>query len=218
MSIVDDESCYASRPASACTNGSTSGWPSDTDSPWALRGLPYADSRVSSISHVGPSAKLQSLMISESSKVEDFLARALRTMQQLAVKRIAKAWIKGICPRKQAVFPYHKKSKESGERVHVSAHNPGWWPSEKLCKFVEPDHIKRDGKSRRHYFVESSTDWDRTYQSMPPSLAPETNTCTTKGVEQGLRRTSSDSCEQRLDGFSQGTCSPLSCRRFEGTR
>lgn len=89
-------------------------------------------------------------MISESDKVIEILARSLRTMQQLAVKRIAKAWIKGICPRKQAVFPYHKKSKESGERVHVAANNPGWWPDEKDCKFVEPDHIKRDGKPTLH--------------------------------------------------------------------
>lgn len=216
--MLDDESCYSSRPASARTLGSTSGWPSDTDSPRPLRGLPFADSRISSISHFESPAKIQSLMISESSKVEDFLARALRTMQQLAVKRIAKAWIKGICPRKQAVFPYHKKSKESGERVHVSAHNPGWWPSEKLCKFVEPDHIKRDGKSTCHPLIGSSTDRDRTNQSMPPPPAPEANTCTTEGVEQGLRRTSSDSCKQRLDGFPQGTCSALNYRRSEGAR
>jgi hypothetical protein len=70
-------------------------------------------------------------MISESDKIIEYFARALRIMQQLAVKRVAKAWIKGICPRKQAVFPYHKKSKESGERVHVTANNPGWWPDEK---------------------------------------------------------------------------------------
>jgi len=108
-------------------------------------------------------------------------------MQQLAVKRVAKAWIKGICPRKQAVFPYHKKSKESGERVHVTANNPGWWPDEKDCKFVEPDHIKRDGKSIHHPLLENSADWDRTYQPMPPPSATEANTCTTEGVEQRLR-------------------------------
>lgn len=187
MPILDDDSCYASRPASARTLGSTCGWPSDTDSPGPLRGLPSTDSRISSISHAERPAKLQSLMISESSKVEDFLARALRTMQQLAVKRIAKAWIKGICPRKQAVFPYHKKSKESGERVHIAANNPEWWPDEKLCKFIEPDHIKRDGKSTRHRLIKNITNWDRTDQSMPPPPSPETNTCSTEGVEQKLR-------------------------------
>ena len=187
MPILDDDSCYTSRPASARTLGSTSGWPSDTDSPGPLRGLLSTDSRISSISHVESPAKLQSLMISESSAVEDFLARALRTMQQLAVKRIAKAWIKGICPRKQAVFPYHKKSKESGERVHVSANNPEWWPDEKLCKFIEPDHIKRDGKSTRHRLIGNITNWDRTDHPVPPPASPETITCSTEGVEQKLR-------------------------------
>jgi len=158
MPMLDNDSYCTSRPASARTLGPTSGWPSDTDSPRPLRELQTTDSPFGSISYAESPAKLQSLKICESSKVEDFLARALRTMQQLAVKRIAKAWIKGICPRKQAVFPYHKKSKESGERSHDSANNPGWWPDESLCTFVEPDHIKRDGKSTRHNPIENSTD------------------------------------------------------------
>jgi hypothetical protein len=149
MMMLDDDSCYASRPASARTLGSTSGWPSDADSPGLLGGLPTADTRIDSIPRADSSAKAQSLLISELSKVEDFLARALRTMQQLAVKRIAKAWIKGICPRKQAMFPYHHKKKRAVREggLHECANKPGWWPDEKLCKFVEPDHIKRDGKS-----------------------------------------------------------------------
>lgn len=157
-------------------------------------------------------------MISESYKVEDFLARALRAMQQLAVKRIAKAWIKGICPRKQAVFPYHKKSKESGERVHVPANNPEWWPDEKLCKFIEPDHIKRDGKSTRSHLMGGNTDWDRTNQPMSSSSAPETHACKAEGVEQELHRTSSITCEQRLDGISHGTRAAFNLRRFERQR
>jgi len=144
--MLDDDSCYASRPASARTLASTSGWPSDVDSPAPSRALSTADTGVGSITLVESSAKIRSMLISESSKVEDFFTRALRTMQQLAVKRIAKAWIKGICPRKQAVFPYHKKKREN-EGIHEPANKPGWWPDEKLCSFVEPDHIKRNGKS-----------------------------------------------------------------------
>lgn len=71
-------------------------------------------------------------------------------MQQLAVKRIAKAWIKGICPKKQATFPYHKKRREREGLDHLndfSGYIPGWWPDTSVCRFVEPDHIKRDGKS-----------------------------------------------------------------------
>lgn len=133
-------------------------------------------------------------------------------MQQLTVKRLAKAWIKGICPRKQAVFPYHKKSKESGERVHISANNPEWWPDEKVCKFIEPDHIKRDGKPTRVHVFESVANLGRTDQSMPPPPSLETDTCTTEGVEQELRRTSPNTRDQRLDAVPDGTCSILDLR------
>jgi hypothetical protein len=146
---MDDESYHSSRPASARSFGSTSGWPSDADSPAPLRGLTPADIRIVSLSHTASPTRMGSLLICESSKVKDFLARALQTMQQLAVKRIAKAWIKGICPRKQAVFPYNKKNKAKKwkeEGIFVPANKPGWWPDEKLCVFVEPDHIKREGK------------------------------------------------------------------------
>lgn len=74
------------------------------------------------------------------------MARALQTMQQMAVKRIAKAWIKGICPKKQATFPYLKKKRERTGGPRESADQPGWWPEHSLCSFVEPDHIKREGE------------------------------------------------------------------------
>jgi hypothetical protein len=82
--------------------------------------------------------------------VERFLIDRFQTMQQLAVKRIAKAWIKGICPKKQAFFPYHKKKREREGLGHAAGCIPGWWPDTKVCRFVEPDHIKRDGKSHRN--------------------------------------------------------------------
>ncbi|KAM0714364.1 hypothetical protein Q7P37_010151 [Cladosporium fusiforme] len=91
-----------------------------------------------------PQIELQSLLVCESSKIEEFITRRLRRMQQLAVKRIAKAWIKGICPKKQAIFPYHKKKREREGRDHASSDIPGWWPPISECRFVEPDHIKRD--------------------------------------------------------------------------
>lgn len=89
----------------------------------------------------------QKLLVCERSKIEHFLASKLRRMQQLAVKRIAKAWIKGICPKKQSIFPYHKKKREREGRDHASSDIPGWWPPVSECRFVEPDHIKRDGTS-----------------------------------------------------------------------
>jgi len=78
-----------------------------------------------------------SITIGDSGTVEHFLRMRLKRMQQLAVKKIAKAWIKGICPKKQGNFPYRNKKKEV----------PGWWPPTNLCPFREPDHIKRSGTS-----------------------------------------------------------------------
>lgn len=86
----------------------------------------------------------RSMRIGDEAEVVDFLKTRLKRMQQLAVKKIAKAWIKGICPKKQAKFPYQNKKCEefNGFKPRI----PGWWPKQG-CRFTEPDHIKRDGKS-----------------------------------------------------------------------
>lgn len=59
-------------------------------------------------------------------------------------KNIAKNWIKGICPRKQARFPYRdEKSRSQGKERRI----PLWWPALEVCKFTEPDHIDKKGTS-----------------------------------------------------------------------
>ena len=65
-------------------------------------------------------------------------------LQQTFDKYIAKTWIKGICLRKQAKFPY--KCKRRLEREGKLPERPGWWPIE-VCEFKEPDHIL---KPRQH--------------------------------------------------------------------
>lgn len=159
---------FVSRPTSARTIGSASGWPSDVESREASQAP--SDTR-SSLSHIKRPAQLQYLLICEAPKIEDFLAKALRTMQQLAVKRIAKAWIKGICPKKQAMFPYNKKKREREGSSDDSVSQPGWWPEKTLCKFIEPDHIRRDGESARLHLIFGGTDQNRTNQpvSSPPT-------------------------------------------------
>ena len=85
----------------------------------------------------GRQAHTNTLLISDAPKVSEFLLSRLKRMQQNAVKRLAKAWIRGICPKKQAKFPYQNHSKGV----------PGWWPPHNVCPFTEPDHIKKTGKS-----------------------------------------------------------------------
>lgn len=85
-----------------------------------------------------PPPRMITVTIGNELEVEQFLRSRLKGIQQLAVKRIAKQWIKGICPKKQGSFPYRKNK---NHRV------PAWWPPTNLCRFREPDHIKRSGES-----------------------------------------------------------------------
>ena len=86
--------------------------------------------------------RMKSFFFYEDHKVEKFLLYKIERLQQMANKRIAKAWIKGICPRKQAKFPYSNKAR--GEKQNLPPLIPGWWPAHG-CPFIEPDHITKSG-------------------------------------------------------------------------
>lgn len=80
--------------------------------------------------------------IDDSDKVEAFLTRCLTLLQQQVGKRIAKSWIKGICPRKQTRHPYQKKHRD--ESAETGPREPEWWPPTDKCPFREPDHIIKE--------------------------------------------------------------------------
>ncbi|KAK6437030.1 hypothetical protein LTR95_006778 [Oleoguttula sp. CCFEE 5521] len=82
--------------------------------------------------------------IDDAVEVENFLRECLKNLQQLVVKAIAKAWIKGICPKKQAKFPYRSNRHNKTDVMAGPATIPPWWPKKETCPFVEPDHIGRD--------------------------------------------------------------------------
>lgn len=72
--------------------------------------------------------------------VGNTLLSCLYYLQQQVLKRIAKVWIKGICPRKQAKYPYrNKRGEEEGRERAI----PPWWPSQDDCTFKEPDHVDK---------------------------------------------------------------------------
>ena len=137
-----------SRPISALSCGRSSAWQSDLGD----IELAHVPTLARSQSGGTNTDHFESLMVCESEKIEHFILEKFRTMQQLAVKRIAKAWIKGICPKKQAHFPYHKKKREREGLDNLTGGIPGWWPDTTRCRFVEPDHIKRDGKSHQNAY------------------------------------------------------------------
>ncbi|KAI7636994.1 hypothetical protein KC322_g21545, partial [Hortaea werneckii] len=63
--------------------------------------------------------------VSDEERVKKFLLGRISKLHQLSNKKVAKAWIKGICPKKQAHFPYQNKQREEqGYFPEV----PGWWP------------------------------------------------------------------------------------------
>lgn len=91
-----------------------------------------------------PNTQMCSFRLCEYEKVESYLRDRLLLMQQQALKRIAKAWIKGICPKKQAKFPYQNKRLEKKSLPEV----PAWWPIDQ-CQYVEPDHIEKKGEQSK---------------------------------------------------------------------
>lgn len=86
-------------------------------------------------------AQKKSFFMREEEKVKAFLLGHIEKIHQLSDKKLAKAWIKGICPKKQAHFPYKNKQREKDTARGPVV--PGWWPPTELCAFIEPDHITR---------------------------------------------------------------------------
>lgn len=85
------------------------------------------------------------LRLGDTAQVKLQLEHRLRNLHQIPVKKIAKAWIKAICPKKQARFPYQNCAYE--KVTGQSPPRPEWWPPVSVCAYKEPDHIHRDRKS-----------------------------------------------------------------------
>lgn len=87
----------------------------------------------------------------DADEVVSCLRRQLKGIQQLALKQIVRAWIKGICPGKQAVFPYLTKGRR-GRGILPDGVVPRWWPAVEVCRFKAPDHLRSAGQSVHHPF------------------------------------------------------------------
>ncbi len=94
---------------------------------------------------VPPRRQMHSFKISDEKKVGKYLEDRLDALQQQANKQIAKAWIKGICPKKQARYPYQNSIRRAREGLDPEI--PVWWPAaDTVSEFKEPDHISKPGK------------------------------------------------------------------------
>ncbi|KAK0265123.1 hypothetical protein LTS16_016212 [Friedmanniomyces endolithicus] len=106
--------------------------------------------------------RMQTFWMHESTKVEACMVSRIEALQQLSGKKVSKDWIKAICPRKQARFPYSRGPKkkpavkdtmENKFEEHLNSDTdaeeddragvPQWWPDTKVCPWKEPDHVRK---------------------------------------------------------------------------
>lgn len=93
------------------------------------------------------SANTFGIEIGDTKKVLEYYENALKDLQQLNCRQIAKAFIKFIEPRKQANHPYSGKTRAvvaSGQKGDPEKTKPEWWPADVVHK--EPDHLRKERK------------------------------------------------------------------------
>lgn len=88
--------------------------------------------------------------IRDTETVFDYLKERLIQLQQASLKRAAKEWIKAICPKKQARYPYSESSKRNRDESDNTKEPriPPWWPPLHLCPHKEPDHVMGERKTK----------------------------------------------------------------------
>ena len=101
---------------------------------------------------VAHTTRMKHFRLSDEEAVCKYLYDQLLMLQQQAGKRIAKAWIKAICPKKQARYPYKTKQQKEGHETDAPIRIPEWWPID-LCQFTEPDHLDKKCKSANTCYV-----------------------------------------------------------------
>lgn len=69
------------------------------------------------------------------------MRQLLSEIKQTGCKTVAKAWIKAICPQKQAKWPYKCRKYKEGQVVKAP-----FWPEN--VPYNEPDHLDKAGKER----------------------------------------------------------------------
>lgn len=107
----------------------------------------FSGERIEELRDNPPEVILINFGIVETEKLRDFYRSKISLMLQHAGKKIAKLWIKGICKKKQTLFPYQISQKDGKPKEEPKI--PGWWPDPKICSFTEPDHIGREGEYPR---------------------------------------------------------------------
>ena len=148
--------------------------------------------------------KMIRLRPDDSDGIMSYLKDRLELLQQQALKRLAKAWIKAICPKKQARFPY--KSKHQDDDPNCQQKIPEWWPPLHECEYLEPDHIDKQGMSQQASALTVSLTMKSSYLSLPAHLTTSANPRPSRCME----RPSHQHAKQRhassyVDSLSRGS-------------
>ncbi|KAL1302543.1 hypothetical protein AAFC00_002925 [Neodothiora populina] len=93
-----------------------------------------------------------SFRVNDKEKVQAFLYTRFMQIQQSAGKVIAKAWIKAICPKKQANYPYVDCNPRPDQPRRRPRHAgpprvPIFWPGLDVCRHKEPDHLDKNERT-----------------------------------------------------------------------
>ena len=78
--------------------------------------------------------------------LRQFYWKAFKTLQQTNCRLLAKAYVKGLEPKKQVNYPYNGCKIVSGKRQNLGPEftQPSWWPEG--IQHREPDHLQKDGE------------------------------------------------------------------------
>jgi hypothetical protein len=151
---------------------------------------------------VAQTTTLKCFRLSDEEAVCRYLHDKLLLLQQQAGKRIAKLWIKGICPKKQARYPYRSKQQKDSQDTDPLL--PEWWPID-LCKFTEPDHVDKDCKFARMSRSCVLLTIASAHESLFASLAPSAIVTTAEELERRSPGPKQDSGNAWMDCVPAGT-------------
>jgi hypothetical protein len=150
---------------------------------------------------IAQTTTLKSFRLSDEEAVCRYLQDRLLLLQQQAGKRIAKLWIKGICPKKQARYPYRSKQRKDSQDTDPLL--PEWWPID-LCKFTEPDHVDKDCKFPRRSRSCVLLTIASAYESLFAYLAPSAIAATAEEMERRSPGPKQDSGNAWMDCVPAG--------------
>ncbi|TKA74279.1 hypothetical protein B0A55_06198 [Friedmanniomyces simplex] len=164
---------------------------------------------------------MHAFCVSDSDKVEAFLFARIEALQQASDKKISKAWIKAICPQKQARFPYSRGKKKHADDDTVAIKDVGSAEDDLASTPDSLDEVPPKGdlvrvEKRRRLLKEiyEVAEWEEEYLNSGQDMgcSYEEIKRPTPVILKRRRRTPSVSSSQDADGEDIKPQPSISCR------